>query len=399
MPTHPKPAMAPLRLLRIVAAVAEAGAASRAAGTLHLSVSAVTRAVQQAEGLLGTALFERGARGMAVTPGGAALVARTQRALAELRQAGGGPLALRASDAMLQALSVVAVTRSETAAAQRLGLTQPAVHATLRQLEHVTRLRLLERSRRGTRLTEAGERVQQRARLALMELRNGHDELAALSDGLPGQVAVGALPMTSELLVPQALLRLFASRPGVQVTVLDGTYDALQEQLRHGEIDLLVGPLRGAARAADIDEQVLLVDRLQAVVRSGHPTLTARGPRSLRALLRWPWVGPLPGTPARAAFERAFGAAGLAVPPVRLQANSPSILRSVLQGSDAVALVSPLQVHAELANGQLAALPLILAGTERAIGVSQRRGAMASPAGGALLNELQAVAALVSARS
>lgn len=389
----PTPATLPLRLLRVVAAVAELGSASRAAGDLHLSVSAVARAVRQAEMNLGVPLFERAARGMVVTAPGAVLVARTQRALSELRLGGGPALAARATDTMLQTLSAVAATRSESAAAERLGVSQPAVHATLRKLEHAARLRLLERSRRGTRLTELGERVLQRANLALAELRGGHDELTALLGGAPGHVTVGALPMTSELLVPRALLRLFASRPGTLATVVDGTYEALMQQLRHGEVDLVVGPLRGATRPTDIDEQVLFVDRLLPVVRSGHPLLAGRGPRSLRALQRGPWVGPLAGTPARAAFERAFRAAGVAVPAVVLQANSPSILRAVLQGSDAVALVSPMQVRADLAAGQLAVLPVPLTGTERDIGVSVRRGSLPAPAGRALLDALIAVSA------
>jgi LysR family transcriptional regulator, regulator for genes of the gallate degradation pathway len=387
----------PLRLLRQLVAVADHGSASQAALALHQSVSAVTRGVQQAETLLGLPLFDRGARGMAPTPAGALLVVRAARALAELRKGAGASFASRASDGMLQALSAVAATRSEGGAAARLGLSQPAVHATLRQLEHAARLPLFERSRRGTRLTESGEALLRHASLAQAELRGGHDELAAFRGLSPGQVTVGALPMTSEVLVPQALSRLFAARPGVRATVVDGTYEALLHQLRHGDLDLMVGPLRGDRCPADIDEQLLFVDRLLPVVRGGHPLLLGpagrarRGPRSLRALLRWPWIGPLPDTPARAAFERAFVAAGLTPPAVQLQANSPSVMRAVLHNGDAVALVSPLQIRADIAAGTLVVLPVPVSGTERAIGVSLRRGGLASPACRALLQDLQAV--------
>src|SRR6187455_2180033 len=146
----------PLRALRVLAAVAQQGSAARAAGVLHQSVSAVTRCVQQVETRVGLPLFERGARGMTCTPAGALLVARVQRALAELRRDGDELLPLRASDSMLQALSAVAATRSEGVAAQQLGVSQPAVHQALQQLEHAARRPLFERTRRGTRLTEAG---------------------------------------------------------------------------------------------------------------------------------------------------------------------------------------------------------------------------------------------------
>jgi LysR family transcriptional regulator of gallate degradation len=390
------PGPAPLRLLRVTEAVARLGSAARAAEELHLSVSAVSRAVVQAEIALGQALFERAARGMHATLAGTVVASRARRALAQLRQGGGQALALRATDPMLRALVAVADGRSEAVAAARLGLSQPAVHQALKQLEHAAQQRLLERSRRGTRMTEAGERVLHAVRLALAELRTGHDELATLSGASGGSVALGALPMTADVLVPQALARLFAARPGVTVTVADGTYEGLLQQLRHGELDFVVGPLRGTDAPADVVEHLLFVDRLVPVVRAGHPLLAqwrgGRSRRALRDLLRWPWIGPLPGTPARSAFERAFSDAGLAVPRVDLQANSPPVVRSVLMGSDHVAMVSMLQIRAEVASVLLAVVPVAVSGTERSIGAMLRRDAQLSAAVDAALADLRAVA-------
>lgn len=385
---------APLRPLRAAEAVARLGSAAAAAAEMHLSVSAVSRAIQQAESLLGLALFERGARGMVATPAGQALLLRVRRALAQLQQAGGPLFAARATDGLLQALVAVAETRSEGAAGQRLGVSQAAVNASLRQLEHAARQRLFQRSRRGTRLTEVGERVLLHAKLAQLELRTGHDELAAHRGLAIGHLAVGALPMAADVLVPQALAQLFERRLGVQVTVADGTFEALMQQLRHGDVDLVVGPLRGAAAPADVREELLFVDRLVPVVRSGHPLL-ARGarPRGLRQLLAWPWIGPLPGTPARAAFERGFAQGGLAVPAVDLQVNSPAVVRSVLRAGDHVALLSLLQIRAEVEAGLLVVLPVTMQGTERPIGVMLRRDGLPSPALQAFLDALRGVVA------
>lgn len=383
----------PLRLLRVAEAVARGGSAAAAAGELHLSPSAVSRAVAQAEAHLGLALFERGARGMAVTPAGEALLRRAGRALAQLALAGGPLLAGRATDAMLAALAAVAEQRSETAAARTLGLSQAAVHQSLRQLEHAARQPLLQRSRRGSRLTEAGERMLLRARLALAELRTGHDELAALAGRSAGRVAVGALPMACDVLVPQALSRLAQAQPGVQLSVVDGTYEALVHRLRHGDVDLVVGPLRGVHAPADVAEETLFVDRLLPVVRPDHPLARGRRrARTLAELMALPWIGPLPGTPARAAFERVFAAAGLALPPLVLQTHSTPVLRALLQAGDAVALLSPWQVHGELSAGRLLALPVPLQGTERAIGLMQRRDGLASATLQQLLGALRAVA-------
>lgn len=389
-PSSTAPEAAPLRLLRAAEAVARRGSAAAAAAELHLSASAVSRAVAQAEAQLGVPLFERGARGMATTPPGEALLRRVARARQQLALAAGPLFAGRATDAMLNALAAVAEQRSETAAAHALGITQSAVHQSLRQLEHAARVPLLQRSPRGTRLTEAGERVLLRAKLALAELRTGHDELAAASGRATGRLVVGSMPMASDVLVPQALARLMVALPGVAVTIVDGTYEALIRQLRHGDVDVVVGPLRGAQAPPDVAEERLFVDRLLAVVRRGHPKARSRTLRALRAL---PWIGPLPGTPARAAFVRSFEAEGLPVPAVSLQTNSPAVLRSVLRASDAVALLSPWQVQGELASGLLAALPLPLPHGDRAIGLMQRRDGLASPPLECLIAELHAVVA------
>lgn len=383
----------PLRLLRAAEAVARHGSVATAAEELHLSRSAVSRAVAQAESQLGVPLFQRDARGVNCTELGHVLLRRVARARQQLVQAAGPLLAVRATDAMLHALVAVADQRSETGAARQLGITQSAVHQNLRQLEHVAREPLLLRSPRGTRLSAAGDRVLLRAKLALAELRTGHDELALALGRAAGRVSIGVLPMASDVLFPRAMASLLAARPGVQVTVADGTYESLLQQLRHGDVDLVVGPLRGRQAPPDIDEELLLRDPLVAVVRRGHPALKRRSLR-LDALRAWPWISPLPGTPARAAFERAFDTVGLEPPPPALHANSPVVVRSMLLASDMVALLSPMQIRTELEAGWLVRLPVALPHTPRDIGLMQRRGTLASATQLALQAELRRAAGL-----
>lgn len=402
----------PLRALRAVAAVAMVGGASQAALALHQSPSAVTRAVQGAEQLLGVALFERGARGMAPTAAGQALVLRIGRALQALQLAAqglrqrGAPASVASlprlvSDALLQALVARAAHASEATAAQSLGLSQPALHQGLRRLEHVAKTRLFERTRGGTRLNEAGEWLLQQAKIALAEIRIGHEELARWRGQGTSQLAIGSLPMASDVLVPQAVAQVLAQEPSLRITVKDGTYESLTQLLRRADIDFMVGPLRGAEAASDLEEETLYVDRFVAVVRRGHPLLRDARRASLRRLAPYPWIGPLPGTPAHAVFERLFAQAGLDAPTVALRAHSTAVVRSVLLAGDHVALLSPLQVQAEVRSGLLACASGPLPGSERAIGITQRRDALASTACRSALTALRQVTAdaLASLRS
>lgn len=380
-----------LRALRAVAAVAAAGSAAQAASLLHLSPSAVTRSVQDAEAALGTALFDRGARGMVATAACRALVVRVERAFAMLQEAAqglrvrGAPEAAEAfprlvNETLLRALVARASHPTEAAAARALGLSQPALNQTLQRLEHAAKMRLFERTLGGMRLNEAGEWVMGQARRALAEIRIGQQELARWRGEATQALAIGALPMASDVLVPKVLSMSLAREPDLHLDVLDGTYESLTRALRFADVDLVVGPLRGAQCAPDLVEETLYVDRFVAVVRRDHPAVGDGRHATLQSLAACPWIGPLAGTPAAAAFDQAFARAGLPRPHVSLRAHSVAVVRSMLLASDHVALVSPLHVHAEVQAGLLVHATGPLSGTERAIGLTQRRDALPSSA-------------------
>lgn len=76
-----------LRHLRYFVAVAEAGSLSAAASRLHLSQPPLTRQIKQLEDLLGAQLFERQARGIALTGAGETLLVEAKNVLALVEQA------------------------------------------------------------------------------------------------------------------------------------------------------------------------------------------------------------------------------------------------------------------------------------------------------------------------
>jgi predicted TIM-barrel fold metal-dependent hydrolase len=121
------------------------------------------------------------------------------------------------------------------------------------------------------RAPESGERLLQ-VKVALAEIRVGHEELARWRGQGASQVAIGSLPMASDVLVPQATALSLAGRDDLRITVKDGTYESLMQLLRRADVDFVVGPLRGDV-AIDLVEETLLVDRLVPVVRSGYPAL------------------------------------------------------------------------------------------------------------------------------
>jgi LysR family transcriptional regulator of gallate degradation len=396
-----------LKTLRSAIAVASTGSTARAAVAINKSATAITRSVQTLEASLGQPLFERHTRGMVPTAAGRIIVARATRAFDHLELGAREVLEVSASgevardtrpsrltrmvnERLLFVLIAVRETGSATQAAERLHLSQPAVSQAIRDLEHLVGSSLVERTSRGVRLTEPGEILLRRIKLAFMELRVAGEEIASIHGVLHGRVTVAAMPYSSVDLVPRAVTQFLSLHPQIKVTVIDGTYDSLNHALRNADIDIIVSTVRPSS-FHDIEQETLFDDTLAIVCRAGHP-FSKMDRLELRDVRHASWIVPLPNTGMRAAFEAAFLSENIDLPAVRLEAHNPMAVRSILLMSDHLALVCPHQVRSEIANGQLTVLPIALKGTQRAIGMALRSEGSPSPGVKALREELRVAA-------
>lgn len=372
-----------LRALRLIEATHETGSVAAAAQLLHVSTSTVSRTLQQAERALQVTLFERGARGMVCTTPGLAVVRGCAAVRAELMLSvgDGAPMVMRQVESLFRVLTVpmlrcfvaCAELANETLAARSLGLSQPAVSQQLRSLHRAYGRPLTQRTQRGLRLTRDGQRVLGPLKRVLDIQRVLEEQMSAYRGEASGRLHLGVLPMASTVLAPQALAGLLQRMPKVVVTVSDGTYDAMARQLKTGDLDMILGPLRGELAAPELEERELFQESLIAVVRRGHALASVGRLRSLRQLQRQAWIAPLENTPAHAAFQHAFRAAGVPLPPTLIHANSPPLVRALLMKSDHIALMSPLQIREDLESGVLVRVPVRLHGVDRRIGITVRR--------------------------
>jgi LysR family transcriptional regulator of gallate degradation len=395
-----------LRRLRAYLAVYECGGVPRAAKRLHLSQSSITRTVRELEHELGVALFERIHRGMLPTAFGVILAARAQRALSHLDAAERELLAAaRHADAVglshgfsgkvthrqLSALIGIADYQTETDAAQRLDLSQPAVTLALRDLEHLVGEPLFLRTARGMVATVSGEILSRRAKLAFSEINAACSDIAARVGVLTGRVVVGVLALSGALLTPRAINLLLTEHPNLQVNVVDATYQSLIQGLLCGDIDVIVGGLDYSS-PSEIVQEVLFQDQLTIVSRKGHP-LAAKKALSLSDLADVDWVVPRRGTPARINFERAVKQAGLQIGGNCIESNALPPVRALVMESDRVAVISRHQIHFEETAGLLVVLPIDLQATALPVGFRTRADAAPSAGVKALVHYLRKVSA------
>ncbi|MCW5593732.1 MAG: transcriptional regulator GcvA [Burkholderiales bacterium] len=138
----------------------------------------------------------------------------------------------------LRAFEATARSRSLSRAAETLHVTHGAISHQIKSLESDLGVRLVERSGRGVRLTEEGERFATRVRAAFAELMTGVQELAARSN--PRQLRVSIAPsLAARWLLPR-IGRFNAQHPDVDLIVsstmalVDFQRDEVDVGIRYG---------------------------------------------------------------------------------------------------------------------------------------------------------------------
>jgi LysR family transcriptional regulator of gallate degradation len=261
------------------------------------------------------------------------------------------------------------------------------VSVAVRQLEGAVGVPLFERTARGMIPTPAGTALALRLKRAQAELRHAAADIASLSGVMQGIVTVGALPLGRTRLLPESIASVVARYPGLRVATMEGSFEALAASLRAGDVDFILGALRPAEYASDLEGEPLLEDELALVARVRHPW-SGRRRLSVRDLARARWVLPRTNTPNRKLFERALAARGVAPPDVAVETSDLAMLRGVLLNSDLLTAISPRQIAYELRSKLLTVLPFPLPDTRRVIGITRRADSLASPGAKIVMEEI-----------
>ncbi len=274
----------------------------------------------------------------------------------------------------LRCFVTVAQERHLARAAARLALSQPAISKTLSELETMAGTRLVERGSAGRRgvqgLTAAGEQLLIHALRVLEAVDASAQAIAPASGGRLERLRIGALPSVAPALLPQALADFRGRWPQVQVIVKSAANAVLLDELRSGELDLVVGRMSDPRLMTGLSFELLLTEPLVFAARAGHPL--ARGGASVQAVLGYPLVVYGEGTIPRHNTESFLSALGLVLPANALQTLDVSVARALVALSDAV-WVTPLgAARADMVEGRLVRLPIETAGTEEPVGLLLR---------------------------
>lgn len=169
----------------------------------------------------------------------------------------------------LAAFCAVVEQRSFSQAAERLGVTQPAVSLQLRALEERLGRRLLDRSGRRVEPTEAGQRLYPAAQRVLRAEQQLLDELAAGEDAeLRGALALGASTGPGGRLVPLLACEFARRHPALRIGLSISDTQTVTDRVAARELELGVVGARTRARALEFEP--LVRDEIVLAVPRGH---------------------------------------------------------------------------------------------------------------------------------
>ena len=135
-------------------------------------------------------------------------------------------------------------------AARRLNLTPAAVAQRIHALESEIGARLLSRSGRTVRVTEAGAAILGRARNFVQDIR---DLKSIANEGTSGELRLGAVSTAISGLLPDVLTSMIEKYPQIEIYILPGTSAELYHKVISGDLDaaLIAQPPFAMPKACD----------------------------------------------------------------------------------------------------------------------------------------------------
>ena len=247
-------------------------------------------------------------------------------------------------------------------AAERLGIPQPTVSATMHRLAAAIGTPPVQPRGRGIIPSDAGRAFLPAAQLALANLRAAGQDLREVVDPDCGRVALGFGHSRGPRDVPRLLDAFRAAYPDISFTLKQGGAPAMLDQLRAGALDVaIVTPIPPAEDR--LQSLVLAEEPLCLTVASDH-RLAKQTSIDLRQAADETFVGLTSEHSLRKLFDSLCEAAGFA-PELAFEGEEHETLRGLVRAGLGVAVL-PRATHPDPA---LAEITLCDPGANRQVGM------------------------------
>ena len=232
----------------------------------------------------------------------------------------------------LRDVVAVAETGSLRAAGRHLGIAQPAITRSIREIEHELGATLFERHAKGVRLTEIGGAFVARAHAVQAEIARAKDEVDQLKGRLSGQVSLAVSTASSMALLPKAIREFRKRYPEAMLKISESFFAPVERELLDGRTDLYVGPFETSGTANSFIVETLFENQRRIVARRDHPLIRAK---SFAELADAKWLRPATADRSTEGdFEDSLAEFGLHNPQIVVQSRSALITMLTVANSN-----------------------------------------------------------------
>ena len=276
----------------------------------------------------------------------------------------------------LKAFVAIAEAKTFTAGARRTNVTQAAVSMQIRQLEEEVGVPLFTRTPRRVILTEAGEKLLERARKILREHDSAIAEIAEIAGAEYGRLRIGsASAMFATAQLPAILQKLKEKFPNAEVTVSSGTSQFLVDKILHGEIDIAFVSL--PVDNTNITTELLFSDEIVAIAHPKHP-LAKQKFISAAALAGEHLILGEKGGNTRRMIDDFFAAANVQ-PNVMMELNRQTAINRMVENQMGVGIAGAKTITRDVKDGKLTSWMIEGAEIKWDLGLARLRGGYFSP--------------------
>lgn len=274
---------------------------------------------------------------------------------------------------LLRSFLAIVDAGAVTEAADRIGVTQPALSRRLQQLEQHLGVELFARGRKGAEITEMGKLVEAEARI----LVNRYDqmrELIATHQGLEGgTIRIGGGATAVSYILPQAIAAFQLDYPDIHFHLKEAGSSEIAEDVAASRLEL--GLVTLPVQDRELITQPLMTDHIVLVAPKSHP-LAKQKEITIAHLHGLNFIGFEAHTAVRQIIESTLRRAGVEMNVVMELRSIPAILRMVAT-TGSLAFVSKLGIGQ---TDEIVEIPVQGLAIERTLALVSKKHQQLSPA-------------------
>ena len=251
-------------------------------------------------------------------------------------------------------------TRSISAAAERLHVSQPALTKALQVLEDEIGARVFDRGAGGISPTAFGHSILRHAGEVRSGLNKIKREMELLRNSDVGTLTIGAGLYSTELWLGKAVAKIMLEQPKQKFEITQNDWLSVMQMVRDQRIEIGLASIAHAAMDPAFKTELLDEVKPNFICRAGHPLDNGRDP-TIDDLKRYPYVGVALFKQQADHFNGDAGKfgeidqqTGMLVPAI--ETASVAVINQIVKETDAIGIAPPHYLKETAAQQKIVAL-------------------------------------------